>query len=118
MKVFPSGAKTLKFDTLDSTSLEAKRCAQSGETGPLWIIAIRQTAAYGRRQRAWEQRAGDLATTLLFEPEAPLERFGQLSFVTSLESSFIRCDRSFLADSPASSNEYFKSSRFEACEED
>ena len=84
MKVFPSGAKTLKFDTLDSTSLEAKRCAQSGETGPLWIIATRQTAAYGRRQRTWEQRAGDLATTLLFEPDVPLEKFGQLSFVTSL----------------------------------
>ncbi len=84
MKVFPSGAAVLQFDTLDSTSLEAKRLAEAGEAGPVWIMAVHQSAAYGRRQRAWEQRAGDLATTLLFEPEAPLERFGQLSFVASL----------------------------------
>ena len=84
MKVFPSGAAVYHFDTLDSTSLEAKRRAQDGETGPVWIIALRQSAAYGRRQRAWEQYAGDLATTLLFEPAAPLERYGQLSFVASL----------------------------------
>ncbi len=84
MKVFPSGASVLEFDTLDSTSLEAKRRAQNGETGPMWILAVHQSAAYGRRQRAWEQHAGDLATTLLFAPRAPLERFGQLSFVASL----------------------------------
>ena len=84
MKVFPSGAAVLQFDTLDSTSLEAKRLAQNGEAGPVWVTAVRQSAAYGRRQRAWEQQAGDLAATLLFEPKAPLERFGQLSFIAAL----------------------------------
>ena len=92
MKVFPSGAAVLHFDTLDSTSLEAKRLAQKGEDGPVWIMAVHQSAAYGRRQRAWEQQAGDLATTLLFEPQAPLERFGQLSFVISLALANALCE--------------------------
>lgn len=84
MKVFPSGAAFQVFDTLDSTSLEAKRRAHAGEAGPCWIIAVRQTAAYGRRQRAWRQEVGDLAATLLFSPTGPVEHLGQLSFVTSL----------------------------------
>lgn len=84
MKAFSSGAAVYQFDTLDSTMLEAKRRADAGVRGPCWIIALRQTAAYGRRQRAWEQHPGDLAATLLIDPEAPLDRFGQLSFVTAL----------------------------------
>lgn len=88
MKVFPSGAAFQVFDTLDSTSLEAKRRAQAGETGPCWIIAIRQTAAYGRRQRAWRQEVGDLASTLLFSPTGPVESLGQLSFVASLALAY------------------------------
>lgn len=84
MKAFSSGAAVYQFDTLDSTMLEAKRRVAAGARGPCWIIALRQTAAYGRRQRAWEQHPGDLAATLLVEREGPLDRSGQLSFVTAL----------------------------------
>ncbi|MEO1136409.1 MAG: biotin--[acetyl-CoA-carboxylase] ligase [Pseudomonadota bacterium] len=79
-----SGTSLQVFETLDSTSLEAKRRAQLGAAGPLWILAITQTAAYGRRGRAWTQQAGDFAGTLLFSPKAPVERLGQVSFIVAV----------------------------------
>ncbi|MCB2114662.1 MAG: biotin--[acetyl-CoA-carboxylase] ligase [Parvularculaceae bacterium] len=79
-----SGSSIEIFETLDSTSLEAKRRALSGARGPVWIIALKQTAGYGRRGSAWTQAEGDLAATLLFEPDAPAERIAELSFVSAL----------------------------------
>lgn len=79
-----SGARVEIFDTLDSTSLEAKRRAASGDKGPVWIIALRQTSGYGRRGSEWRQAEGDVAATLLFRPEAPAEVLPQLSFVAAL----------------------------------
>lgn len=84
MARLPSGTALEIFDTLDSTSLEAKRWASDGEAGPRWFLALTQTAGYGRRSREWEQRAGDFAGTLLFKPEGPVERLGQISFVVAL----------------------------------
>jgi BirA family biotin operon repressor/biotin-[acetyl-CoA-carboxylase] ligase len=72
------------FPTLDSTSLEAKRRAKLGEGGPLWIVALKQTAGYGRRGTEWMQEEGDIAATLLFRAEAPPERLPELSFVAAL----------------------------------
>jgi len=77
------------FDTLDSTSAEARRRAGGagrGEAvaGPHWFVALRQTAGYGRRGRPWTQAEGDFAGSLLFAPAAPRERFGELSFAAAL----------------------------------
>lgn len=72
------------FQTLDSTSLEARRRAALGEAGPLWIIALRQTAGYGRRGAEWVQSEGDIAATFLFRPEAPPDRLPELSLVAAL----------------------------------
>jgi BirA family transcriptional regulator, biotin operon repressor / biotin---[acetyl-CoA-carboxylase] ligase len=84
VKKLPSGTAIDVFDTLDSTSAEARRRAEAGEGGPIWLLALTQTAGYGRRGRNWEQRAGDFAGTLLFTPDAPLERWGQISFIVAL----------------------------------
>ncbi len=84
MKKFPSGVAVEFFDTLDSTSLEARRRIEAGEGGPAWIIARRQTSAYGRRGRAWVQETGDFAGTLMFAPKGDAEQLGQLSFVVAL----------------------------------
>lgn len=72
------------FPTLDSTSLEAKRRASVSEAGPLWIVALKQSAGYGRRGTTWEQSEGDIAATFLFRPEAAPERLPELSFVAAL----------------------------------
>ncbi len=84
MQRLPSGADLQLFDTLDSTSLEAKRRIDAGEDGPRWIVALTQTAGYGRRGRGWEQRTGDFAGTLFFKPEGEAEQLGQISFIVAL----------------------------------
>lgn len=84
MSRLPSGADLQLFDTLDSTSLEAKRRIEAGENGPRWIVALTQTAGYGRRGRGWEQRTGDFAGTLFFKPESAGENLGQVSFIVAL----------------------------------
>ena len=51
------------YDELDSTNAEARRRAEAGEGGPVWITAARQTAGRGRRGRAWSTNTGNLAAT-------------------------------------------------------
>lgn len=84
MARLPSGAYLDIFETLDSTSLEARRRAPLGEPGPRWFIALRQTAGYGRQGRAWRQATGDFAGTLAFKPQAAVSELGQISFIAAL----------------------------------
>jgi BirA family biotin operon repressor/biotin-[acetyl-CoA-carboxylase] ligase len=74
----------LAFDEIDSTSAEARRRAEAGEAGPLWITAARQSAGHGRRGRAWETGAGNLAATLLMTTDRPPAEAAQISFVAAL----------------------------------
>lgn len=82
-----SGARIVVFEKLDSTSLEAKRRAATGTRGPLWIVAVEQSSGYGRRGSAWEQAAGDIAASFLFDPQAVRDNLGQLSFVAALAAA-------------------------------
>ncbi len=75
---------SLWFDELESTNAEARRRAEAGEGGPLWIAARRQTAGRGRRGRAWEAGQGNLAATLLTTSFKPAAEAAQLSFVAAL----------------------------------
>lgn len=81
---WPGGYALSRHDELDSTSSEARRVAEAGEQGPLWIMAQRQTAGRGRRGRVWQTLNGNLATTLLLRPKAASEAVGQLSFAAAL----------------------------------
>lgn len=72
------------FDTLDSTNEEAKRRALEGEAGPLWIVALTQSAGRGRRGRAWTSAQGNLFTTGLFCLDTTPGRAAQLSFAAAL----------------------------------
>ncbi len=74
----------LIFDDLDSTNAEARRRALAGERGPLWLMARRQTAGRGRRGRAWDSGAGNLAATLLLTLEVSPPQAAGLAFVTGL----------------------------------
>jgi BirA family biotin operon repressor/biotin-[acetyl-CoA-carboxylase] ligase len=74
--------RLIRLAEIDSTNSEARRLAQAGERGPVWIMADRQTAGRGRRGRIWEQGAGNLATTLLLTDPPP--DFAQLSFAAAL----------------------------------
>ncbi|TAJ73326.1 MAG: biotin--[acetyl-CoA-carboxylase] ligase [Phenylobacterium sp.] len=69
---------------LDSTNAEARRRAEAGEAGPVWITAGVQTAGRGRRGRAWSTETGNLAATLLTLTDRPPAEAAQLSFVAAL----------------------------------
>jgi len=72
------------YDELDSTNAEARRRAEAGSSGSVWITAARQTAGRGRRGRAWSTETGNLAATLLTTTDAPAAEAAQLSFVAAL----------------------------------
>jgi len=72
------------LDEIDSTNAEARRRAEAGEAGPLWITAARQSAGKGRRGRNWETGEGNLAATLLFTTDKPPAAAAQVSFVAAL----------------------------------
>ena len=57
---WPAGVGREILAETDSTNAEALRRAAAGAAGPAWICALRQTAARGRRGRAWAMAAGQL----------------------------------------------------------
>ena len=75
------------YDELDSTNAEARRRAEAGAGGPVWITALRQTAGHGRRGRPWTTSTGNLAATLLLTTDKPAAEAAQLSFVAALAAS-------------------------------
>ena len=77
-------APVLILDETDSTNAEARRRAEAGEVGPLWITARRQTAGRGRRGRKWESESGNLASTLLLSTRKSPAEAAQLTFAASL----------------------------------
>jgi BirA family biotin operon repressor/biotin-[acetyl-CoA-carboxylase] ligase len=54
---------------------------------PVWIRADRQSAGRGRRGRAWQSPAGNLAATLLLRPDKPAGVCAQLSFVAAIAAA-------------------------------
>lgn len=72
------------FDEIDSTILEARRRADRGELGPVWLIARRQTAGRGRRGRAWLSFEGNLFATYLFSTTRPVAEIPLLGFATAI----------------------------------
>ncbi|QFS82190.1 Bifunctional ligase/repressor BirA [Roseivivax sp. THAF40] len=80
---FPAGYDRLILTETDSTNAEALRRADT-LAGPTWIMAHRQTAARGRRGRAWAGPDGNFAATLFLRPEEPPETVALRSFVAAL----------------------------------
>lgn len=87
MNPWPQGYARREWTEIDSTNEEARRLAASGERGPIWLRADSQTAGRGRRGRAWESPAGNLAATLLIGPGKPASECAQLSFVTAIAAA-------------------------------
>lgn len=74
----------LWFDEIDSTNAEARRRAEAGETGPVWLAARRQSAGRGRRGRPWASDTGNLFATLLLTTARPPAEAAQASFLAAL----------------------------------
>lgn len=75
------------YDELDSTNAEARRRAEAGEAGPVWITARTQTAGRGRRGRSWSTDEGNLAATLLMTTDATAAEAAQVSFLAALAAA-------------------------------
>ncbi len=69
--------------SVDSTNAEATRIA-AGLAEPEWILALEQTAARGRRGRAWVSPAGNFAATLVMRPTESPDRVALRSFVAAV----------------------------------
>ncbi|MCB1335486.1 MAG: biotin--[acetyl-CoA-carboxylase] ligase [Roseivivax sp.] len=68
---WPAGYDRRVLAEVDSTMAEATRMAPT-LAGPVWVCALRQTAARGRRGRAWISPEGNFAATLALPvTEAP-----------------------------------------------
>jgi BirA family biotin operon repressor/biotin-[acetyl-CoA-carboxylase] ligase len=68
------------LDEIDSTLLEARRRAERGDLGPVWLIARTQTAGRGRRGRAWASLDGNLLATYLCPADRPPGEVALLGF--------------------------------------
>lgn len=82
MTQWPAGVDRIVLDSVDSTMTEAARVAAS-LTSPTWIMAHSQTAARGRRGRAWIAPVGNLNATLVFKPDATPAQAAQRSFLAA-----------------------------------
>jgi BirA family transcriptional regulator, biotin operon repressor / biotin---[acetyl-CoA-carboxylase] ligase len=76
--------RTLVLDSVGSTNSEAFALAEAGETGPLWIVARRQTAGRGRSERRWVSVPGNLHASLLLHMDEPPGLLPQLSLVAGV----------------------------------
>ena len=82
-EAWPAGFGLHILDSVDSTLDEARRVAND-LTGPLWIMAHRQTKGRGRRGRAWIDPVGNLASTLVLQAEADPVARALRSFVAAV----------------------------------
>lgn len=73
-----------RHDEIDSTNAEAMRLALSGEQGPLWVVADRQSGGRGRSGRDWVSAPGNLYASLLFTTRAPVAKAHQVSLVAGV----------------------------------
>lgn len=78
------GVRLDVHDELDSTNDEAKRRAETGDAGPLWIVARRQTKGRGRLGRSWSSLDGNLHASLLLSGFGPPAIAPQLGFVAGV----------------------------------
>ena len=83
MSDWPEGYGRQVLAEVDSTMLEAARQAR-GLSGPTWICALRQTAARGRRGRAWVNPEGNFAATLVLPTQETPDKRALRSFVAAL----------------------------------
>ncbi len=72
------------FDEIDSTNAEARRRAERGDVGPIYLLARAQTAGRGRRGRVWQSLDGNLFLTYLGATQRPPSEIAMLGFAAGL----------------------------------
>jgi BirA family transcriptional regulator, biotin operon repressor / biotin---[acetyl-CoA-carboxylase] ligase len=83
-KAHARGVRLLALEEVDSTNEEGKRLIASGERGPVWIVARRQTKGRGRLGREWVSPEGNLHASLVYSDIAETSKAPQLGFVAGV----------------------------------
>lgn len=78
------GIRLVFHEEIDSTNDEAKRLVQAGESGPLWVVADRQSKGRGRLGRSWTSLRGNLHASLVLTGFGPARIAPQLGFVAGV----------------------------------
>jgi len=79
----------LFYEKTDSTNHAAKERAETGEDGPLLIVADEQTSGRGRRGRNWLSPPGTgIWMTLMLRPDILPEKVSMLTLVTAIAVSY------------------------------
>lgn len=72
------------FESVGSTNEMALERARGGDSGQLWIAALKQEAGRGRRNRVWQSPFGNLSATLLHIHHGSVSHAASLGFVAGL----------------------------------
>jgi len=80
----PAYYTLLAYDTIDSTSDEAKRRALQGASAGTLVWARRQSGGRGRYGRRWVSPPGNVYLSLVLRPGVRAAEASQLSFVAAL----------------------------------
>jgi BirA family biotin operon repressor/biotin-[acetyl-CoA-carboxylase] ligase len=80
----PAPYRLIAYETIGSTSDEAKRFARDGAEEGLIVWAKTQTAGRGRRGRVWVSPPGNLHMSLVLRPHCRAGVAAQLGFVAAL----------------------------------
>lgn len=76
--------KLLELAETTSTNDEIKRAIDAGEAEGLSVLALKQTAGYGRQGRTWESPIGGLYQSFLMRPSVPSTQLSTLSLVMGM----------------------------------
>jgi BirA family biotin operon repressor/biotin-[acetyl-CoA-carboxylase] ligase len=80
----PASFRCVRFETIASTSDEARRLAELGaETGTI-VWALEQSAGRGRHGRSWSSPPGNLYCSVILRPDCSAARATELSFVAAV----------------------------------
>jgi BirA family biotin operon repressor/biotin-[acetyl-CoA-carboxylase] ligase len=84
----PFRSTILRFDSIDSTNLEAMRQARAGAPEGLCIIAREQTQGRGRLDRSWESAAGaGLYFSMILRPRLEISAWPLITLMAALAVS-------------------------------
>ncbi|HOM71002.1 MAG TPA: biotin--[acetyl-CoA-carboxylase] ligase [Armatimonadota bacterium] len=79
------GTTIHRFEKVESTNDIAKKLAEEGASEGTVVVASEQTKGRGSRGRVWLSPPGaNLLVSVIFRPNLPPERMGELAFVASV----------------------------------
>lgn len=80
----PSSFCCVRFDTIGSTSDEARRLAEIGAEPGTIVWALEQSSGRGRQGRTWSSPRGNLYCSVILRPDCSTARATELSFVAAV----------------------------------